>query len=57
MRKSIIRVVLLVLTLSLGALALSPTVLGAEKKTIHKISASYLSCYDGIDPTMWSVMQ
>lgn len=57
MRKSIIRVVLLVLTLSLGALALSPTVLGAEKKTIHKISASYLSCYDGVDPTMWSLMQ
>jgi hypothetical protein len=57
MRKSIVRLVLLVMALSLGALALSPTARGAEKKTLHNISESYVHYYDGIDPTYWGYMQ
>jgi len=57
MRKSIVRLVLLVMALSLGARALSPTARGAEKKTLHNISESYVHYYDGIDPTYWGYMQ
>jgi hypothetical protein len=57
MRKSIASLALLVMTLSLGALALSPTARGAEKKTIHNISDSYVSYYDGIDPTIWRCLE
>jgi hypothetical protein len=57
MRKSAIRVVLIVMALSFGALALSPSALGAEKKTLHKLSEGYAAYYDGIDVSAWGYMQ
>lgn len=56
-RTSIVRVVLFVLTLSLGALALSPSALGAEKKTLKNLSESYSKSLDQLDPSFWSFIQ
>jgi hypothetical protein len=57
MRKSFVRVLLFVVALSIGALALSPSALGAEKKTLQKISQGYANYYDGVDPALWGFMQ
>jgi hypothetical protein len=57
MRKSIVSLVLLVMTLSLGARALSPTARGAEKKTLHSFSESYASYYGEFNPAYWSCLE